>query len=46
MDNKPENQPDYEIQEIVDEVLADDSWEPDIDKRRVALMSLGLIPFR
>jgi hypothetical protein len=35
MDEKP----DYTIDEILDEVLADESWEPDPEARMGAIMS-------
>lgn len=37
MDDK---QPDYSIEEIFAEVMADESWEPDAQKRMGAVMGL------
>jgi len=40
MVDQVDNTPEFDIQEIFAELLEDDSWEPDRDKRQAALMSL------
>ena len=41
MDDK-DKKPDYEISEVFDEVLADESWEPDKAKREAAINGLRM----
>lgn len=39
-DKKQGNEQDYDMNEVFDEVLEDDSWEPDRDKRLAAITAL------
>ena len=41
MDNK-DKKPDYEIDDIFNEVLEDESWEPDKAKREAAINGLRM----
>ena len=41
MDDK-DKKPDYEINDVFDEALADDSWEPDKEKREAAINALRM----